>query len=168
MISKKPLIIFTYVLFVSLCSPIKTETTKTEHIARVLGYGFWGIAAGFIPSMETCEIKGALATLYVSGSMATATGMDTLFAKGDRPLIDINRGFVCGVAGVGGVVGGIAGVSLGRFFGYENNDNVLIALCLVSSAMGAAAGSFVSDYAVEKDICHELKKLIARNKKESE
>ncbi len=163
MISKKSLIIFTSVLFVSLCSPIRTETTKTEHVTRALFHGACGTVAAFIIPMESRKLQCLIS--FFSGCVIAATEkkIDDFFKKRERPVFESALDF--GTVVAGGMLGFVAGRSFGKCFDGVD-DNILIPLCAATSFVGAAAGGFVSEYAVEKDIYQELKKLIARKKKD--
>ncbi len=165
MISKKSLIIFTSVLFVSLCSPIRTETTKTEYVTRAFLHGSLGMVAGFLIPMEFSKLKCFIGIFSGGVIAATEKKIDDFFEKRDRTVFESALVFEMALAG--GVLGFVAGRSFGKCFD-DAEDNVLIPLCAVTSFAGAAAGGFVADYAVEKDIYQELKKLIARKKKERE
>jgi len=163
MTSKKSLIVFSYVLFVSLCSPIRTETTKTEHIARALGYGFYGMGISF--NFSNNHVR--LSPLLFLGSVGTDIGMDVLFSESDRSLIDVRGRFgITMGATLGSIAGALAGLVVGSYCGYDNSD--LTKFVLPASFIGAATTGFISGHDLEKNIYQELKKLTARKTKERE
>ena len=109
MTSKKSLIVFSYVLFVSLCSPIRTETTKTEHIVRAIGYGFWGIMTSGL-NYEDKDRSVGLAC--IPGMFATNAVIDSYYPESNRVLIGLEKR---GCIGLAAYSGGKAGSLLGTF-----------------------------------------------------
>ena len=146
--SKKSLLTFTCVLFVSLCSPIKAETTNKERFVRAFNYGF-------LPQFS-----------FLTDEFI----VDKCFPESDRNLLGKKRFLVNGVA-LGGAIAGVIVGGIASYF-FNNNDENFNNYMYIGSVFGGAACGLYAGYFLEKRVKNnrfkELEKITIKKKKERE
>ncbi len=183
MTSKKSFFTLTCVLFASLCSPIKAETTNKERIFRALNDGICGFLPAFVIASANKRTRDTFSRdtfsrdtfsrdvsfkvlIYAvfTGAICNAIidEFGDLFSESNRHLLGKKR-FLGNVAQGGGtIVGGLIGMWLDK----EGSDNFYFqSFATIGSVAGGGAARYFLEKR-EKNIFQELEqKKIRKNVK---
>ncbi len=175
MTSKKSLLTFTCIFFVSLYSPIRAETTNKERLFRALNYAYWGGSVVTVFKNDEplkCKLqKDEL--LRIIARAITATGISLLadegmdkyiFTESDRHQLGNERFLVNLAVGGAAIVCGF----LGSLFDDKDSKMFAVLGCSVGGAVGGLSFSYFLEQRVKNNRFEELEKITKKKKKERE